>query len=159
MFLFLQKRDDIQAVRGRGLPMSRKSEGNVDWKPKEENATKQGAKSLGFPLLLLCYGGVEKAGERPVTPFHSPNPSLVFSSSQNRNKMPFTHHMNKVNSYQCTNILRVTRPDGRWLEMGHAHQPHPSPAQYQHLLSNMEPAGLASLRVVRMMVGRSQHLC
>lgn len=128
---FLQKRDDIQAVRGRGLAMSRKSEGNVDWKPKEENA-KQGGKSLVLPLLLLCYGGVERSGERPGTPFHCPTPESSFQlTSQNRNPMPFIYHMNKFNSYQCTNIiLRVTRPDGRWLEIGQAHQPHPSPAQY-----------------------------
>lgn len=121
MFLFLQKRDDIQAVRGRGLAMFRKSEGNVDWKPQEENA-EQGAESFS-----CFYGGVEKAGERP--PFHSPAQFQL--TSHNRNTTPFTYPMNKPNSYQCTNsILRVTRPDGHWLEISHARQPHPSPDQY-----------------------------
>lgn len=69
--LFLHKRGDIQAVRGRGLAMSRKSKGNVDWKPKEENAKQS---EILFPLFLLCCGGVEKAGGRAVTPFHSPTP-------------------------------------------------------------------------------------
>lgn len=53
--LFLQKRDDIQAVRGRGLTASRKSKGNADEKPKEENS-KQGAK-YRVSFLSSCAMG------------------------------------------------------------------------------------------------------
>lgn len=78
--LFLQKRDDIQAVRGRGLAMARKSKGNAGGKPKEENAKRS---EILF-LCFLCSSHVmeeqRRQQERDLSLLTTPLPSVQFSA-------------------------------------------------------------------------------